>query len=139
MPDPISFPDATTVAIDGLADMLPDYGYPGPVLHSEIPNPRPGEFAVIERVGGLRSTRVSDGAHLTVDCYSSTDTAAHDFAAVCRTLLISMHGSVIGEATVGRVAEIGGLRRNPEPDSGQHRYTFGVIFPLRGTTLAAGS
>lgn len=135
----IVFPDAATITIDHLVEVLPFDGYTDATVHGEIPNPRPDEFIVVERIGGPRQTLVSDAAHLAVDCWSTDDVAAHDIAQIVRARILSMRGEVIGGYAVGRIDEMSGPYRNPDPDSAQPRYSFQVTVPVRGESLDAGS
>jgi hypothetical protein len=134
----ILFPDAASVVIDALLDVLPGDGYDAGV-YGEIPNPRPSEFVVVERLGGPRAHFVQDQAQLAVDCWSTDDQAAHDFAQVVRARIHEMQGRDYNGGAVGRIDELSGPFRNPDPDSAQDRYSFQLYVPVRGQALDAGS
>lgn len=138
MNDPVLFPDSALTVIDGLLDVLPDDGYDIGVYET-VPNPRPDEFVTVERVGGPRANIAQDSAHLAIDCWSTSDSAAHDLAQVVRAHIIAMKGSVVDGNAVGRVDELSGPSSNPDPASSQPRYSFQVTVAVRGATLAAGS
>ncbi len=138
MNDPVLFPDTTEVVINGLVDVLPDDGY-DIGLYSTVPNPRPAEFVVIERVGGPRANIAQDSAHLAVDCWSTSDVDAHNLAQIVRARIAAMQGTVIDDQAVGRVDELSGPSRNPDPVSSQDRYSFQVAVAVRGSTLDTGS
>lgn len=139
MDDPVLFTDTAAVVMQGLLDVLPDDGYANVGLFSSVPNPRPSEFVVIERVGGPRANVAQDSAHLAVDCWSSSDVAAHDLAQVVRARIIAMRGTVIDSQAVGRVDELSGPSSNPDPESSQDRYSFQVVVAVRGSTLNTAS
>jgi hypothetical protein len=136
--DPILFPDTVTIVIDRLLNTLPDEGFDVGV-YSSVPNPRPASFVVVERLGGPRQNIVADNAHLAVDCWNSNDRDAHDLAQMCRALIHAMQGVSFEGGDVGRIDELSGPYRNPDPDSAQDRYSFQVTVAVRGTTLASGS
>jgi acetylornithine deacetylase/succinyl-diaminopimelate desuccinylase-like protein len=136
--DPILFADTTTIIIDRLSNTLGGEGFADDV-YSSIPNPRPAEFVVVERLGGPRQNIVADNAHIAVDCWAATDREAHDLAQMCRAFIHAMQGLAFEGGTVGRIDELSGPYRNPDPDSGQDRYSFQVTVAVRGQTLATGS
>lgn len=138
MNDPVLFPDSTTVVIDGLLNTLPDDGYDVGV-YSSVPNPRPDEFVVVERVGGPRANIAQDSAHLAVDCWSTSDRDAHDLAQIVRARINAMQATMTEAGAVGRVDELSGPSRNPDPVSTQERYSFQVTVAVRGATLDTGS
>ena len=138
MNDPVLFPDTTDVLIEGLADVLPADGYDIPLV-STIPNPRPTEFVVVERIGGPRANIAQDSATIAVDCWSTSDVEAHNLAQIVRARIHAMRGTVVDGQAVGRVDDTGGLRRNPDPDTGHDRYSFQVAVAVRGSTLDTGS
>jgi hypothetical protein len=136
--DPVLFPDSAAVVIDGLLNTLPDDGYDIDVF-SSVPNPRPTEFVVVERVGGPRANIAQDSAHLAVDCWSTSDRDAHDLAQIVRARINAMRGTMSEGGAVGRVDELSGPSRNPDPASSQDRYSFQVVVAVRGATLDTGS
>ena len=127
MMEPVLFPDTATLVIEALEAELavPVYG--------QTPSPRPDEFVTVIRVGGVRSTLVSDGAQIAVDCWSTDDVAAHNLAQLARAAVFALYGEVTGGVQVYRVDELSGPSSLPDPTSAQPRYTFQNRIAVRGT------
>lgn len=99
------------------------------------PAAAPVELVQVVRTGGQRAHLVADDAQLTVTCWAATDPASADLAARVRAWLLAMAGEKVGTVAVYRVAEVGGLYANPDPDSGSPRHTFTVAVQVRGAAL----
>lgn len=123
----IAFPDAVLVTIEYLRSKLP-----GIAVYSRVPDPRPAEFVRIERLGGLRSTLVTDRPRIDVECWSATEEGAEALVSTVRAYTLAMAGRR-GTTTVYRVAEVSGPMWLPDSASGQPRYSFAVEFSTRGT------
>lgn len=137
-PDPVLFPDATELYLDHLATELDSRGYELPG-HSEIPNPRPSEWFRVMRAGGPRANWGADRPQLIFEAWADDDIAAHDWAQILRALVLGSENTVLDGVQVYRIDELSGPGSLPDPDSGQHRYTFQVAPMLRGATLPEGS
>ena len=131
--EPIEFPDITTLVINHLLDTLPGDGWDVPV-YSEEPNPRPEQFVLVQRIGGARRTIVSDEARIVTDGWAGTDVDAHDLTAAARTRILSMRGEQVDGVQIYRVEDLSGPARNPDPDSGNPRYSTTQSVAARGTT-----
>jgi hypothetical protein len=126
----IVFPDAEGLVIDYLRDLL-DVPVSG-----TVPNPRPGEFVTVRRLGGVRRNLVTDAPMLTVEAWAAGDVAAHDLAQLARAHVHAMaRASVLTEPAVYRVVEIAGPGHLPDPVSAQSRYVFTVEVAVRGAAL----
>ncbi|MFB6535111.1 hypothetical protein ACFCY8_30205 [Streptomyces noursei] len=92
----------------------------------------------MERLGGLRQTPVSDRPRLNVECWSDTESGAHDLAALTRALVGALPGVRDG-VTVYRVTEVGGPQWLPDSATSSPRYAFAVEVHMRGKeTYARG-
>src|SRR5690606_15009119 len=113
----------TAVAVSALAD----HASVEVPVRGKVPDPRPDSFVTVRRTGGVRQSMVSDAAQLTVECWASSDEAAHDLAQTCRAILLALSGSTVDDVPVYRVSEVGGPALLPDPLSGQPRCTFTVL------------
>lgn len=130
MPKPVVvFPDAVLVVIEYLRGALP-----GTAVYSRVPDPRPDEFVRIERLGGLRSTLVTDRPRIDVECWSASEEGAEALVSKVRAYTLAMAGRR-GDTTVYKVAEVSGPMWLPDSASGQPRYSFAVEFSTRGTEM----
>lgn len=129
MREPILFPDAAAVVCEHLRDST---GLP---TDNKVPNPRPTEFYVVQRVGGPRRELVLDDATLVVESWAQTSEAASDNAEEARAYLSALCSDFVGDALVYRVVEVAGPAELPDPLSDQSRVTFTVQVTLRGSAL----
>ncbi len=132
MTDPVFFADVVSALRSALLDDLPDNGYSSVPVVSRVPATRPTTFVRLFRTGGPRMNLVADDAQVTVECWSDTDTDAHDLAQVVRALIYSYRGSIIGGVTVYRVRELAGPGWLPDPLSDQPRWTQTFTVATRG-------
>lgn len=103
-----------------------------PPVSSKVPNPRPAEFVTVQRKGGGPMTAVSDGPHLTVECWAGTDIAAFALAAQVRIVLQQLADGTRRTVTTTPAAglviyqyeEFSGPAYLPDPDSTQDRVTW---------------
>lgn len=129
MAEHVTFPDAVDTAVMVVnADPAVTVS-----AHGKVPAQRPAEFIRIRRVGGPKQNLVMDGAHLAIEGWGATDTAAHDHVQAARAALYAASGEVVGGVTVGLVEELAGPADLPDPDSDQPRVTMTMVFPCRGT------
>lgn len=134
MAELVVFPDITAAVIDFVRAQLVAAGSSAPVT-MRVPNPRPGAFVTIQRVGGVRRNLVVDEATLTVEAWGSTEPAAHDLAQLARAAVHAAVGQVTSAGTIYRTGEFAGPASLPDPDSDQPRYTFTVTVAARGTAI----
>lgn len=123
----VVYPDATEMACDCVRDALTDIH-----VGSVIPDPRPDEFVVIRRVGGLREFPVVDNPTLTVEAYSQTEQDAHDLLQLARAALFAAEGETHAGHQVYLVTDVGGPAALPDPETDQPRYTSTVALKTRG-------
>ena len=102
-------------------------------VHQRVPDPRPAEFVLVRRVGGIRQNRVSDEATILIEAYSASEEEAHDLAQVARQAIHEARGQVVSGATIGRTAELSGPGNLPDPLSDQPRYVQTITVALRGS------
>lgn len=130
----IVFPDATLAAVTALRAGLTAQSSTATV-GTRVPNPRPGLFVTVRRLGGVRRNLVTDSAQLTVECWGTTEQTAHDLAQLCRGIVHAARGTDQGGTVVYYVAEIGGPALLPDPDSDQARYVATYEIGTRGTAV----
>jgi hypothetical protein len=129
MMETIAFPDVEATVVSHLASLVD-----APVS-TRVPNPRPTSFVLAFRTGGPRDSLVIDSAQLTIECWAPETVAAADLARTVRAHLGAMTGLTIGGVHVGRVAEMSGPANLPDPTSGDARYTWSIVLPVRGHAL----
>ena len=134
LPTPrVTFADVVELVITELVAELPAAGWPDTVVAATVPNPRPDELVRVRRVGGARSSTVTDAALVTVEAYAGQPddpVDAHDLAQAARSIVHAMPGG--GHATpVYRVVEVAGPAHLPDPDSTTPRYSFTVTVTVR--------
>ena len=111
-----------------------EFPEPFPILR-RIPNPRPTEFARIQRIGGP-SEVVHDKPLLTIECWSETGAyEAEQLAQRARRRLLSFNHHNPLNQPIAAVREAGGIIDLPDPDSQQHRATFSIEIVIRGTAI----
>lgn len=117
-------PDAELVAVTYLRGR-----FGSAPVSTKVPNPRPATFVRLWRSGGVPRNRLVDYAQLTVECWGADKPTAMALARQAQTLLLNA-ASVDGIALCRRV-EAGSLYYDPDPASGQERYTFTAYLVLR--------
>lgn len=125
---PTVFRDAEALLIDHLADALPDLE-----VYGQVPDPRPGRFATINRLGGVRRNAVTDGPMVTFECWANDLGTAMDDAQDVRAEVHALVGQVLDGSPVYKVDEIGGPARLPAEDTPQDRVAFTVEVLIRGS------
>lgn len=121
----VVFPDAVFVVIQYLRAALGDTP-----VYSRVPESRPAQFVRVERLGGLRSSLVTDRPRIDVECWADSEEAAEALMSRSRAHVLAMAGKR-GETTVYNVAEVSGPMWLPDSTSGQPRYSFAVEFSTR--------
>jgi hypothetical protein len=94
----------------------------------DIRERRPAKCVTIERAGGVRAYRVTDGAQVMVECHAPTDDAALTLAQLTRGIIHSLPGS----SGIYRVTDVSAPGRLPHPLSKASRYVFTVLVEFRG-------
>lgn len=109
--------DATGMVVDYLngADV-------GVKAYPAVPSRRPAEFLVVEQTGGSRPDRVRSLPSVDVDCWAQTRARASELSDEVAALALAMADELpnVFRATVTT------QYNNPDPDSGQPRYTVGI-------------
>jgi hypothetical protein len=129
----VLFPDAEAITVNYLRTALDAEGDAVPVL-TRVPEVRPGVFVLVERVGGVRSTLVTDTARLDVQAWAASGEQAADVAALARTLLLAIPPAT-GGAHITRVIETAGPQWLPDDQTGTPRYVLTVEITFRGEAL----
>lgn len=122
--------DVVSLAIDYLGAQVD-----GLALGTRVPSPRPARFVVLRRVGGTRSTLVTDAVLIAVECWASTPADASDLAEQCRDLLLALQGTVLDGVPIYKAADVSSPGDLPDPLSDQPRYTFTVELTVRCTAV----
>lgn len=126
----VLFPDAVLLAITYLRSVMP----PDTVIVSRVPDPKPPAFVRVERLGGLRSTLVTDRPRIEFECWADTEERAESLMALTRAYVHAMSGAR-DPATVYRVKDVGGPQWVPDSRTGMPRYLFAIECSIRGTEL----
>lgn len=120
----VFFPDAVLVVVEYLRPVL------GVPVVSRVPATRPAEFVRIERLGGLRSSLVTDRPRIDIECWSDSEETAEALMSLARAHVLAMAGKR-GSTTVYNVQEVSGPMWLPDSVSGAPRYSFAVEFSTR--------
>lgn len=130
----IEFPDAETLLMAGVTVLLPEVlEGPVPRISTRVPSPRPGEFILILRTGGVARDFYTDVPQITVEAWAKTETRAQLLAQKVRTVLRGLHE--IGGYAIYDVEEFAGPANLPDSLSGQPRYTATYAIPIRGRAV----
>jgi hypothetical protein len=123
------FPDVERVLVQGLT------GKVAATVRADVPNPRVLPFVLVRRTGGVAVSEVIDNALVTVEAWAVKRTDAAALAQATRTQIHALQGVTVDGTLVGRVRDVGGPGRLPDPDTDDERYTFLISVALRGTPL----
>jgi len=132
LPHLVLFPDAEQVVRRILVDGLVDYEPATLQVSTEVSNPRPDEFVLVRRAGGVARTPVTDEATVTVETWAQSTPRAAALAQVCRGLVHLASGSVVDGVAVYAVGEFAAPAALPDPLSDQIRYRQTLTIALRG-------
>jgi hypothetical protein len=128
LPD-VELTSATVLIVDWL-----DSHFVIPV-RATVPDPRPDDFILVRRVGGVPTNPVTDEPMFTIESWRMGDPVqAEEDLLTVRRLMAGLRGSSIGGRPVYRVDEIAGPGYLPDPDSDHDRYTMTVVIGIRGIT-----
>lgn len=124
----IVFGDAAAAIVSLLGGALPLIP-----VYSRVPDPRPTEFVLAYRTGGVRRNLVVDDAIIAVEGWSYQDERAHDLCQQARAAIHAAKGDRFGSELllVCRVDELGGPALLPDALSEQTRYTLTLQVSLR--------
>lgn len=131
MTELVVFPDAEQIYVEALRAGLATFTDDAEV-HVRLPDSPPTRVVQVARVGGVRDTQVTDSPRLSVRCWGSSDTDAHDLAQRCRAVSFSLHGDADAAVQVYRVDEVGGPVPVYDTDRQRHSYMFTHQLRLRG-------
>lgn len=94
----------------------------GVTSYLSVPPDRPDEFIVVEQTGGSRPDRVRSLPSVDVDCWAQTRARASEISDEVAAAALAMADTLpnVFRATVTT------QYNNPDPDSGQPRYTVGI-------------
>ena len=93
-----------------------------------VPAERPAVFGRVRRTGGQAVNRVLERAQVTCTCSAQDSPAAAAFAGKARTALLNASGAL---PLVRGVSEVVAPYSDPDPDTGEPRYSFTVILSVR--------
>ena len=94
----------------------------GAAAYLAVPSNRPDEFLVVEQTGGARPDRVRSLPSVAVDCWAQTRARASELSDEVAALALSMADEITNIFSVSVSTQY----NNPDPDSGQPRYTVGI-------------
>jgi len=125
----IVFPDAEQLLGDAMrAQLQATLGREIPVS-TDVPDPRPQEFILLRRVGGVRRTLVTDLPTILVEAWAKTPSRAWRLAALAQGILY-WFTEIDGHA-VSVDGEFSGPTNLPDGLSGQPRYTATYSVAIR--------
>ncbi|WAB09063.1 tail terminator [Arthrobacter phage Chridison] len=110
-------------------DLRTKFNRPGIMASTAVPNPRPPEFVILRRVGGVMRDLVTDEPTILVEAWSSTETKAARLANEVRGLL-HWYTEIDGYSILG-CDEISGPVNLPDGLSAQVRYTATYVVAIR--------
>jgi len=123
------FPDPVAVIITYLRDELGGV----PVYPNKLPDSLPSEFVQVSRVGGLRSSLVTDRPRIDFGCWSVSEVQAQDLVTRVRALVLGMAGRH-GGTTVYDVRDVSAPMWLPDSATGKARFSFAVECSMRATS-----
>lgn len=105
-----------------------------PAVATKVANPRPARYVRAWRTGGGAINRVLERVQITVTCGASKDAGgsvqASADARACRGALLNEYTAM---PLVRGVTETTGPYDDPDPDTGEDRYTFTHELSVRAT------
>lgn len=122
----MTWPDAV-----GLVVAYLDAALTPTAVSSRVPNPRPGEFVQVRRVGGPADPPVRDRPRLDVFAWAPTDPDAMDLAYTVRELLWLLPGTDLLGPVVYRIEETLGPRQDDDDTTGTPRVWATYSLTLR--------
>jgi hypothetical protein len=105
---------------------------PGRPIGTAVPRPRPARYVRIVRTGGPAENRVLDRPLITVTCAGEATGDASDDAAALRGAFLSRSTTM---PLVRGVEEVTGPYFDPDPDTGDPRYTFIMRLAVRARRI----
>ena len=120
---PVEFPDVEAMAREFLRARLT------PPVSSKVPNPRPARYVRAWRSGGAAANRVVDHPLITVSCTADGSVQAREDANDARTAFLNEYTAM---PLVRGVEEQVGIYFDPDPDTGEDRYSFTMRLTVRG-------
>ena len=99
------------------------------VVATKVRNPRPSRYARVWRTGGAAVNRVLERAQVTITCGSDLGSVdASDIAGELRAAFLNSYTEM---PLVRGVEEISAPYYDPDPDTGEDRYTFTIQLMAR--------
>lgn len=124
------------VLFGDIEDALADYlnGQLTPLVYDTAPKELASKlpFFVVSRIGGPKSTVVTEDATISIESWAAGYKAAHDNAQLARQAIHQLRGQTIGGIHIIRIQEFSGPARLPAPESNKPRYVFTVSVRARG-------
>ncbi|MFZ4894637.1 hypothetical protein ACL9RL_09320 [Plantibacter sp. Mn2098] len=100
----------------------------GASIGTKVPNPRPKRFVRVTRTGGTATNRVLERAQITITAEAESGPEAFNLASACRAEFLN---NTTRMPLVRGVEETTGPYYNPDPDTGNDRYTFTESMSVR--------
>ena len=92
----------------------------------QTPNPQPGAWMLVERVGGVTGGRNTDYPMVSIETWAPTKAEASELAHHAWRLLTRDLPPLIGGVRILRRVPVSGSSYQPVPSSGDYRYRCSV-------------
>lgn len=132
MTEAILFGDVEQMQIDWLAATLPNYGYTGIKVSSQVDKANPSVRVL--GTGGQRRNLVVDTPTLVWEAWHKTETGASLLARTMRALIGTLPGQTVGGMFIYST-DLDIPQNFPDPESSRVRYTFSGSLSIRGYAL----
>ena len=119
----MNFPDVEAICIAELSPVSSPIDVSG-----KWPNPLPDRHVRVWRTGGSAVNRVLERPIITVTAKAESMGASFDILNACRQHVLNTFGSL---TLVRGVEEVGGPYYDPDPETGDDRYTFSFQLTVR--------
>lgn len=120
----VELPAAEAMAVAFARTVLPST-----TVGTKVRKPRPVRYARVWRTGGGALNRAVERAQITVTCGATDALVASADASALRKAFLNDYTRM---PLVRGVEEVTGLHYDPDPDTGEDRYTFTVALTIRG-------
>lgn len=136
MTERVEFDDIETALVAHLKQELQAIGDTASVGTRKLPTSA-SRYVRVARVGGTRSTLVTDSPLVVFECFDATDPTASALAMRTRSIVQAMRSVFVGPACVSWRSEVGGPQWNPHPDTQLPRYQHTQQMTVDGRTVGA--
>lgn len=119
---PVEFADVEAMAVAFADERTVEH------VGTRVPSPRPARYVRIFRTGGAALNRALDLAQITVTSSAESSVAAVALGGAMRHAFLNEYTAM---PLVRSVEEVSGLYFDPDPDTGEDRYTFTIRMSVR--------